>query len=251
MRKFGLLSLALCCTIGFVELARAEEDATRAIIEKAIKAHGGIEKLKKLKKSAVQSKAKGKIHVLGGIDVTMEISAQSGKFRQVIEGELNDNKFTQYVLFDGKKLRIYVNDMEIKLDDKKLLKAVQEQLYAEKITGLVFLKDKGIKLAALGEVKVGDTAALGVRVSSEGHKDVNLFFDKAKGLLIKTETRATDFMSGEEKTEEKILKDYKMLDGFLQPTKVDVIRDGKKVAELEIEESKIVDRFDDDTFTKP
>ena len=87
--------------------------------------------------------------------------------------------------------------------------------------------------------------------TSEGHRDVNLFFDKDKGFLVKTETRAADLMSGEEKTEEKVLQDYKQQDGYFLPTRVTVLQDGKELLSLEIEEIKIVDRFDEDTFTKP
>jgi hypothetical protein len=250
MRKFLLLAAAACCAAGLGRLARADDD-TKPIIEKAVKAHGGMEKLLKLKKMAVQSKAKGKLQQLGGIDITLETSAQDGKFRQVIEGEVANTKFKQVVLFDGKKFQISVNGQEYKLDDKKMLKEIEERVYAEKVTGLVFFQEKGFKLSPLGEAKVNGKSAVGVRVSSEGHRDVNLFFDKDKGLLVKTETRTTDIMSGEEKTEEKVLQDYKEQDGFLQPTRVSVLQDGKELLSLEIEEVKFVERFDDDTFTKP
>ena len=250
MRKFLLLTAAACCVAGLSSQARAEDD-TRAIIEKAIKAHGGMEKLARLKKMGVQSKGKGKVQQAGGIDITLETSAQDGKSRQVIEGEVANTKFKQIILFDGKKLQIFINDKEFKLDDKKMLKEVQEQAYAEKVVGLLFFKDKGFKLFPLGEMKVNDKAAVGVRVSSEGHRDVNLFFDKDKGLLLKKITRALDFLSGEEQSQEKLFQEYKDRDGFVQPTKVVVLRDGKELLSLEIEEVKFVDRFDDDTFTKP
>jgi hypothetical protein len=250
MRKFLLLAGAACCAAALGAPARAE-DETRAIVEKAVKAHGGADKLARLEKAAVQSTAKGKVHQAGGIDITMEMSVQGGKSRQVIEGEVANVKFRQVVLFDGQRLRIYVNGKEYKLDDKKMNKEVREQANAEKIVGLVFVRKKGYTLSPLGEVRVNGKPALGVRVSSEGHRDVNLFFDKEKGLLVKTETRTIDFLSGEERTQEKVLADYKERDGFLQPSRVTVLQDGKELLSLEIEEVKVVDRFDDDTFTRP
>src|SRR5437016_3993343 len=99
MRK-SLLLAAVCCTVGLGGRARADDEA-RAIIEKAVKAHGGMEKLAKLKKVGVQMTAKGKVHQLGGIAITMETSALAGKSRQVIEGEVANVKFKQVVLFDG------------------------------------------------------------------------------------------------------------------------------------------------------
>jgi hypothetical protein len=250
MRKFLLVAAAACCAASLGTVVRAE-DETRTIIEKAVKAHGGADKLARFEKAAIQSRAKGKVHQAGGIDITMEMSVQAGKSRQVIEGEVANVKFRQVVLFDGDKLRIYINGQEYKLDEKKMNKEAREQAYAEKVAGLVFLKKKGFTLAPLGEVKVNDRPAVGVRVSSEGHRDVNLFFDKEKGLLVKTETRTVDLLSGEEKTQEKVLADYKECDGVLQPGRVSVLQDGKELVSLEIEEVKVVDRFDDDTFTKP
>ena len=250
MRKFLLLAAVLVCAAGLGRLARADDD-TKPILDKAVKAHGGMEKLQKLKKMAVQSRAKGKIQQLGGIDITLETSAQDDKSRQVIEGEIANTKFKQVVLLDGKKLRTFVNGQEYKLDDKKLQKEIEERIYAEKVTGLVFFQEKGYKLSPLGEAMVNGKPALGIRVSSEGHRDVNLFFDKDKGFLVKTETRAADLMSGEEKTEEKVLQDYKQQDGYFLPTRVTVLQDGKELLSLEIEEIKFVDRFDEETFTKP
>ena len=106
-------------------------------------------------------------------------------------------------------------------------------------------------MAPLGEVKVDGQPALGIRVSSKGHRDVNLYFDKAKGLLVKVETRDVDLLTGQEVTTEKIMSDYKEVGGLLRPSKVRVLRDGKKLMDLEMEEVKLVDKFDKEFFDKP
>lgn len=248
MRK--ALLAAVVGAFGLVLPVRAADEA-KAVVEKAIKAHGGLDKLLELKGAPIQAKAKGRLHQLGGIDVTIETSAQAKKFKQVIQGEVMNTAFTQTILFNGKKVLIDVNGKEIKLDAKKLLAAVEEQLHASDITELVFLGKKGFELSPLGEVKVDDKPAVGVRVSSKGHRDVNLFFDRQKGLLIKTETRDLDFLSGQEVTTEKILSDYKKVAGLLRPTKVRILRDGKKFMELAVEETKLVDKFADEFFDKP
>lgn len=229
---------------------RAEDDL-KPILEKAVKAHGGREKLEKLRKVAVQSRIKGKIEQLGGIDITGETSGEEGKFKQIIRGSVAGTAFTQTVTYDGKNMRIYVNDKEIKLDDKKLNEEAQEQIYVEKLVGMAFFQEKGYELSPLGESKVEGRPALGVQVASKGHRDVNLWFDKEKGLLIKTESRGLDFQSQQEVTREKILSDYKDKGGFLVPTQVVVKQDGKVLMTLELEDVKLVDSFDKDFFTKP
>ena len=53
----------------------------------------------------------------------------------------------------------------------------------------MFAKDKSVKYSIVGEIKIKDKAAIGVTVSKEGSKDVNLFFDKTTGLIAKIEMR--------------------------------------------------------------
>jgi hypothetical protein len=153
---------------------------------------------------------------------------------------------------DGKKIHLFINGKEYKLDEKRMDALAREHAHQEAVMDLVFAgKKTGYKLSPLGEVKVNDKPAVGVRVSSEGYRDINLFFDKGSGLLVKTEARTTDVQSGEEKTEEKLLSDYKESEGVKRPGKVVILRDGKKLLTLQIDEIKAVDKFDKDFFTKP
>jgi hypothetical protein len=62
--------------------------------------------------------------------------------------------------------------------------------YYDRVTSLApLMKDKDYTLESLGEVKVQDKAAVGVKVSSKGQPDIELFFDKGTGLLVKTKYR--------------------------------------------------------------
>ena len=68
------------------------------------------------------------------------------------------------------------------------------------------------KLELLGEMKVGDKPALGVRVEVKGYRGVSLFFDKETHLLVKSESRGKDVIGGgEEFTNEKLYSDYKKI----------------------------------------
>jgi hypothetical protein len=250
MRKLALLAAAGCLLLAGGRAGA--EDETRAIIDKAVKAHGGLEKIRKFKGSATQMRGKGTVHELGGFDITLEGYSQDGNSKEVVEGEVAGQKFTQTVLLDRKQIHLFINGKEYKLDEKRMAALAREHAHQEAVIDLVFAAKKtGYQLSPLGEVKVNDKPAVGVRVSSEGYQDINLFFDKASGLLVKTEARTTDIQSGEEKTEEKLLSDYKETEGVQRPGKVVVLRDGKKLLTLQIDEVKVVDKFDKDFFTKP
>ncbi len=94
--------------------------------------------------------------------------------------------------------------------DEKTVAESKEEVYAlanrESVAGL---KDPKVKLSSLGESKVGDRAVAGIKVSSEGHKDINLYFDKETGLLAKA-GRKVKSMDGEDVDQEAFYSDFKV-----------------------------------------
>jgi len=231
-----------------VSPVRAEDDAKlRAIITKAIKVHGGADKLTKLKGSI--TKTKGTFYGLGdGIEYTQTISIQLPN-RIRVDVDAPNFKFVQ--VFNGDKGWHKFGDNTTDMTKEQVTEA-KEQMQAATITHLAVLTDKAYKLSALGETKVGDRAAVGVRVEREGHRPVSLFFDKDNSLLLKTETRGKDTMAdGKEFTAESLYSDHKKVDGLMVPYKIEVKRDGKKFVESEVTEVKFSEKLDDSVFAKP
>src|SRR5262249_18748106 len=142
------------------------------------------------------------------------------------------------------------NGMPLDVADKaKAL--LKDTAYAMQVGQLVpLVKEKGFELSSLGEVKVNGKPAVGVLVKSKGHKDISLFFDKETGLLAKTESRGADPTTGMEFTEEHIITEYQKVDGLPAPKKGVINHDGKKHAEMEIEEYKFLEKLDDSEFKK-
>jgi hypothetical protein len=229
---------------------RADDDDAaklKAVIKKAIKAHGGAEKLKKLQ--ATVTKSKGKFYGMGeGIEYEQEMSMQlPNRIRVYVEA--GDFKFTQITNGDKGWRKIGDNTEDL---TKEQLDESKENLYAATVAHLVVLTDKAYELSSLGEVKVGDRPAIGVRVKHKGHRDVSLFFDKEKGLLLKSETRGKDTMGdGGEFTAVMLYKDYKKVDGLMAPHKIVINHDGKLFVEAEITEVKYSEKLDDNVFDKP
>jgi hypothetical protein len=248
MRFLGTASLILGALILPADVGRAD-DGTPALIDKAIKAHGGTEKL--TEKKATQAKSKGTLELGGGIEFTQEVSIQGGKFKEAMQLQVAGKQVNVTTVFDGTKGWLKVNDDEAKELDGKTLDEIKEAAYAARVGRLVFLKDKSIELSPLGEVQVNDRPAVGVKVTSKGHRDLNVFFDKATGLLAKAERRVVDLMNGTEVTEERIVKEYQDVGGMKVAKRVLVNRDGKKFMEIEVVEAKLLDNLDDSEFAKP
>src|SRR5437879_1803234 len=84
-------SLVVSCGLflGLVAaLSAQQQDARRALVAKAIKAHGGADKLNKAEASHV--KMTGTLDTMGGIKFSSETFMQPGKFRLVIEVNINN-----------------------------------------------------------------------------------------------------------------------------------------------------------------
>jgi hypothetical protein len=138
----------------------------------------------------------------------------------------------------------------------------KENLYGAWVSSLLPLKDKGFTFAPLDESKVDDRAVVGVKVSSKGHKDVLLYFDKTTNLLAKAAQtiQAEDVWGGfvgRGPTNPTVVKheafysDYRAVQGVQVAMKVVIKRDGKLFVESEKHDIQLVDKLDDKEFGKP
>ncbi|HEV3237946.1 MAG TPA: hypothetical protein VGZ25_13220 [Gemmataceae bacterium] len=230
---------------------RADEQAdAKAVIEKAIKAEGA-DKLAKLQ--GMNMKMNGKFYGMGdGIDYAGDWKVQlPDKTRNEITIDANGQKFTFIQIFNGDKGWISMNG-EVSDANKDQIDEAKEELYDSQVTNLYPLLGKEFKLSPLGDSKVGDKEAVGVKVSSKGHRDISLFFDKKTSYLLKTETNVKDLMGGGgEVAQVTLYDDYKDVDGVKYPHKVVIDRDGKKFVDGEVKEVKLVEKVDDGAFAKP
>jgi hypothetical protein len=231
--------------------ARADDQAEcLKIVDKAIQATGGLEKLQKVK--AATWKAKGKIYVMGlEIPFTGESAEQlPGQFKFAFEGEVMGQKFVFVEVINGDRGWVKMGDDVMEMDKDQLAEA-REELHATWVGYLYPLKDKAFTLAPLGEVKVEDRPAVGIKASYKDRRDVNLYFDKETGLPVKVEHRVHDEMSGMEVNQETFLSDYQDFDGIKWAVKFVIKRDGKPFLEGEITEFKHAEKLDDGVFAKP
>ncbi len=224
-------------------------DEAKAILDKAIKAH--LPKGKADKKAGYQGKNKGTLHISGlKLEFTQQIWLHSGKFKEVLDMTVMNKAVKVTTVYNGKDGWIKANDMNIDVS-KEILAEFKEVGYMSGIGQLTGLRDKGLKLSLLGEVQVNGKPAVGIKVSKEGKKDIDLYFDKATGLMAKIERRAKDFMTGQEATEERIITEYQQVGDRKLAKKVTVNRDGKKLLDAEVVEIQLLDSIDDGEFAQP
>jgi hypothetical protein len=249
-RFIGAVLVALLVS-GLGSPTRADDDKdTKAILDKAIKALGGEEKLKAVK--AASWKAKGKIS-FGGND--NEFSSQTtiqglDQFRQEFEGEFGGNKVKGITVLNGDKGWRMFGDNKMALDDNGIANQKQAAYLQAVALTVVPLKGKGFKIKAAAEAKVGGNPAVGLKITGPDGKEFTLYFDKKSGLPVKQVAKVAGFM-GEEVDQETIYDKYKDFGGIKKATKIETKRDGEKFMETEITEFKILKKVDAKTFAEP
>ena len=225
------------------------EDAARAIVEKAIKAHGGPQNLAKLR--VMRFKASGKILVPGSPDrpVVIERHWQTpDRYKSSIHYAALGKQTDLVRVLNGDQawLQVDYND-RVRPMDKVSRTELEEQKYAEGLDRLEFLNEKGIKLSRLKRIEVQGQPAVGVLVKSKGHWDVKLYFDADTGLLVKRERIKTKggFIEDAE------FGDYRKVDGIPRYRTLTISQNGKKFMELNEVQFEFPDKFDPKVFAKP
>jgi hypothetical protein len=228
-------------------LSRADDQDAKAILDKAIKALGGEEKLAK---AAVHSwAAKGKLHVGSddSRDMESDVTASGlNHFRRAF----NFAQFSGLVVIDGEKGWRKTRSTVAALDGDELAKEKRNAYLQVIPITLLPLKGEGFKLEASGVEQVGDRPAVILKVTPPDGKDFTISFDKESGVPVKQVAKVAGG-AGMEVTLESTYHDYKDLGGIKKATRIDVKRDGALSVEIEITEFKVLDRADADLFAEP
>jgi hypothetical protein len=235
---------------GFGSPARASDDKAKAIVDKAVNALGGEEKLNSIK--AFTWKGKGKVNFMGNeSDFTVDTAAEGlDHYRRAIDGEFGGQSVKVVTVLNGDKGWRKIGDESGPLEADRLANEKRVLYLVEAAINLAPLRDKNFKLEAAGEEKVDDKPALVLKVTGPDGKDFKMYFDKESGLPVKQSARVLDF-GGNEVAEETTYADYKDVDGLKKAMKVQVKRDGEKFIDQEILEFKVVDKLDPKMFEQP
>lgn len=242
-------TLAAFVALSLPAVAAARE-TPRAILERAIAAHGGQEKLSAARSERL--KLKGTIQVgSSAVPFTNEMALQlPGQYRSVVTVTENGRPQTVVHLLDGDKATILLNGLPQPAGGVHLAQFKQTLQLEHAMRLAPLLTDPGFTLHPLPEVRYNDHVYVGVRVQGKGQRDLKLYFDRTTGLLVKTE-HLLDGPSGKDVLQEAFYGGHRDVGGRVRAMAVVVLRDGKKVMETELVEARVVDRIDAREFTQP
>ncbi|HMF13798.1 MAG TPA: hypothetical protein VKE94_15875 [Gemmataceae bacterium] len=252
MRKLTCAAFVAGLALIVASPVRSEEGGdAKAVIDKAIKALGGEEKLTKALKGS-SWKNKGTLSIQGSDNPISTESTLAGldKYRSKFKGEFGGMEIEGVTVMDGDKgARSFGgNEMEM---DKDAIANEKRTVYLSAISAFIVpLKEKGFKCEKTGEEKVDNKAAVVLKIVGPDGKDSTLFLDKESGLPLKQVAKVNNFM-GQEVTQETLFSNYKEIGGIQKAAKTIIKHDGEKLMELETTEFKTLDKVDPKIFEKP
>jgi hypothetical protein len=243
-RSACLLIVSFLASAPNAALQADEQQQTRAIIARAIKAHGGAEKLSQF--PAQSWEESGIYYGLGQSTPYKASIAAHYPGRVKIDVE---NQYTAAIDGDHGWMTMQGQTRDLRKD---LLDDRREEQYADWVTTLLPLRDKKFKLTLHDDALIETKPATGVRVSWKDHRGLNLYFDKTSGLLVKSEQQVkSQEQQGQEVTQEIILLDFEDVQGIKMPRKTVTRRDGKQFLETTRTELKRMQKLDDGLFARP
>jgi hypothetical protein len=251
MRRFHGTAIVFLLAFCLVGTARsADDNDTKAVVDKAIRALGGEAKLSKGK--GIAWKTKGKLHFGGNENSFSSKTTAAGldRFHSEFEGEFGGNTVMGVTVLDGDKGWRKFGDMSMELD-KGGLANEKRTVYLQVVPiMLVPLKGKDFQVETAGEEKVGDASVIGIKVTPPDGKDFKLYFDTTTGLPVKLVAKVVGF-GGDEYTQETTYDDYKDFKGIKKATKIEAKRDGEKLLEAEITDFQLLEAVDEKLFVEP
>jgi hypothetical protein len=251
MNRFLAIAFAVLLAQAVPTLASAlgdEKDAT-PILDRAIKALGGEEKLAKA--SNFSSKAKG-TSLIGGIMSPIKVTTTIqglDRIRQEHEFESDGKPLKSLAIVNGSKGWLKLGDEIMDLGDEDIADGKQGAYLLLATTTILPLKSKGFKVEALPREQVDGKPADVIKGTGPDGKSFTLYFDKETHLPIRRVATVKD--QGEEYVLETTYSDFKDFDGVKRATKIESKRDGNLLGKQEITEFKILEKPDASLFERP
>jgi hypothetical protein len=284
MERFLFALLVTIFVSGPGQAASADDKQSAAVLDKAMNALGGEDKLSKIK--AVTWNAKGKItfgetgkfaladreehdftsrttarglehfrseidiHVLNILDELKRDGIRKDDFDKELKelgAEVEElGKLRILTVLNGDKAWFTAMDYPGKRDAGKMKRTV----YLEVIPVMLApLKGPGFKVETAGAEKVRDRPVVILKVTCPDGNEIRISFDRESGLPVRAVGKVFT-LEEEEITQETTYSDYKDFGGIKVATQIE-LKNGWLNRKLEVTEFKILDAADPSTFKAP
>jgi hypothetical protein len=251
MQRFHVAILVSVIVFGSGRMVSADEKDVQAILDKAVKALGGEDKLTKIEAAVWKGKGKMIIGDNQEHEFTSQTIAQGfDRFRSELEVEgVFGRQLRMLSVLNHDKVWLSVGGMALRPDHA--LAGLKRSAYLALIpVTVVPLKGPGFKVQAAGEEQVEGEPAFVIKVTCPDGSDMAISFNKNSGRPVKAAGKVFA-LDGREVMQETIYGAYRNFGGIHVATSLEVKIDGKPYRRQELTEFKILDKVDPSTFSTP
>jgi hypothetical protein len=214
--------------------ARAQEPRPEEIIDKAIRAHGGEEKLTDLSAFTLKERMVYPDAVTWDTQIAVQLP---GRYRWERTTSSGGKSSTSLIVLDGDQGWMKLSDHVTPYPRTFIESTWKYTLPYEGPRSILRLrarqKNPACQFTTAGEGTVEGRPVVGLRMKLEGGPEATWYFDKESGLLLKTEQRTKRF-EGEDSVQVTLYGDYQTFNGFPMARKVTSLRDGKLASTTEL-----------------
>jgi hypothetical protein len=210
-----------------------------ALIDRAIKAGGGIERVAKFKALTVKASAR----MPDGEGTVEGTFCGPDQMRLTIEGSARSGNRKGTILINGRRGWFKAGDQDpVELPNQDL-GGMKDLLHAVCLADLLStLKGKDYKLTPLAPAQGGDDSP-GIRVTHPTYKEVHLFFDRSSGLVSNSMVKLPTKSGGMEWCE-CFFSDYKEFDGVRHFTRLRIRQGGEDVMIFNVQRLTLLEKPD-------
>jgi hypothetical protein len=237
--------------IGYTVNAHSQDhliNEAKAIIQRAIDAQGGREKLVQFERANLRTASN-----VQGTFVFMETWRDLRKRlqKQLVRYDQGGKKNVLIRVINENGLWEKNNEAETTKRDDAVFNVALDGLTTFHASLLFpLLDDKAYNLSYRGDFKIEGQLAQCIRVIKDKRPATDFFFDKATGLLVKQSTKdASTQMRG--KVAEALFAEFRQLSGAKIATKTELRLDDHLLSEDYLIEIRPIAEFPKDTFAKP
>jgi len=230
-----------------LSLTALAQERPEDVVKSAIAAAGGEDVLAKYPAGRVVGK--GTMSFAGSeTSYTFEQMYQvPGRCRTVVRCEVKGQKWELVQIVNDAAAKQTINGRPIPLSDTAM-KELQMAAILNDIGQLTPLaSDRKFSIKSLKQEKAADTTALLVQV--KGYPEIRLNFDRKSKHLVRCAYKGVDPDSSKEVELETSFDEFKSVSGLTRPTRSTVMRDGKKVIEMQVEKFTPLEKFDQKAFS--
>jgi hypothetical protein len=242
------------CVLSLVCLSWAgpvsAQETPQALIERAIRAHGGQERLAKARADRVKMKGTLAVGTARVPFVSTTTVQMPGQFKSVVEMTVSGKAHTIVHLVNGDSSAVTLDGKNQPLTPATRAQ-VRQTLDLDHAMRLVpLLRAPAYRLSMLPEMTLSSRPTAGVRVMVGGQRELRLYFDRATAFLVKSEYEVGG-ADGKKVRHEAFYGDYRDTEGYRRPGKIVAFRDGARVMDAELVEVKYFARIDPAEFSRP